>query len=118
MTSKVQERVECGCRICVQQRLAQPGLASLAYGYVQTFVARVTKTGFPVPSLEVIADISHLAAHPNVKQVIVISELFMSRTSVIDATEPDTSVNGQTGAIREEVCNGRVRDSERIKRIH
>src|ERR1043166_1209511 len=96
MSSEVQERIERRRRICTQQSVTQAGLAGFAYGDVFPFVARITKTAFPIPSLEVIADPSHLTAHADIKQVIVISQLLASRTGIIDTAEPNTSSDRET----------------------
>src|SRR5207245_11340427 len=60
LVEKATEWIERSGRICVQQGIAQPGLARFANGEVLAFVTRVTETHFPAPRLEVIGNPSHL----------------------------------------------------------
>ena len=64
------ERIKRRGRIRIQQRFPQPNLADLAYGQILPLVPGVTKTGFPVPRLEVIAKFSHLTLEPNIKESV------------------------------------------------
>src|SRR5262249_5499630 len=101
-------------RICVQQGIAQPGLADFANGQILSLIARVTETHFPIPCLEIVGELSHLTAQTDVKQLVPVSEFFMSWTGVVKAAEPNSSgqwnrrsVNHQSG----------VPNCERIERI-
>src|SRR6266550_3338904 len=60
LAEKATERIKCRGRICVQQGVAQPGLAHFANGQVLSLVAGVTEAHFPVPRLEVIPNFSLL----------------------------------------------------------
>src|SRR5262249_10760108 len=100
-----------------QQRVPQPSLADVANGQILPLVAGITETGFPVPGLEIIAEFSHLTLQPNVKESIPVSELFTSRPGVVNTSKPNPSSYGKTASVRKEICNSRIRDGERIKRI-
>src|SRR2546430_13160158 len=56
-------------RIRIQQRFPQSNLADLAYRQILPLVPRVTKTGFPVPRLEVIAKSPISPLSPTSKRV-------------------------------------------------
>src|SRR5205823_14068698 len=77
----------------IQQRIAQPGRADVASGQLRAFVARVTKTGFPAPRLEVIAKFAHLAFQPHVEDVIPVGNLHASGTGVANASKLNTRGN-------------------------
>src|SRR5262249_4729362 len=100
-----------------QQRVPQPSLADVANGQILPLVAGITETGFPVPGLEIIAEFSHLTLQPNVKESIPVSELFTSRPGIVNTTKPNPSSYGKTASVRKEICNSRIRNGERIKRI-
>ena len=76
------ERIKRRGRVRIQERVSQPRLADLAYGYVLRIVPGVTETQFPVPILEIIAKFSHLTFEPDVEEHILERELFMSRSGV------------------------------------
>ena len=78
LAEKATERIKRRVRICVQQSIAQPGLAHFANGQVLSFVAGVTETRFPVPRLEVIANISHLTPQTDIEELVPVGELFSS----------------------------------------
>src|SRR5438445_436509 len=62
-----QKRIKrCG-RIRIQQRVAQARLAHHAPAEGFLVIARVTKTRFPIPILEVIAKLAHLTAKSDVE---------------------------------------------------
>ena len=71
----------------------RPGLAGLPYGYVCPFVTRVTETGLPLPSLEIIGKFSHFATQADIEELIIIGEPFVSRTGVVDAAELNPGSN-------------------------
>src|SRR6267154_5379804 len=83
----VQERIKCRSWICIQKCLPQSRLADCTSRQVLPLVPRITETSFPVPSLEIIAKFPHLAAQTNIKYIIVVSELFVSRTGVANAAK-------------------------------
>src|SRR5215475_9472017 len=93
------ERIKGCTRICVQQRVTQTRLADLTQGQVLSFVASVTEAKFPVPRLEIIAELAHLTFQPNIKDVIPVGKLLASKTSVVNATKPDASSDGYWDAI-------------------
>src|SRR4029077_20934409 len=114
LVEKTTEGIKRRGRICVQQGVAQPGLAGFAYRQVLSLVARVTETHFPIPCLEVIAKFSHLTTQPDVEELIPVSELFVPWTGIVQAAEPNTS--GQRN--RRSVNNqSRVPNCEGIERI-
>src|SRR5262249_43008327 len=79
------ERIKCRGRISIQQRVTQTRLADVANRQVLPLISVVAETHFPVPSLEMIGDPTQLTAQPDVKEVIHISELFVSRTGIVNA---------------------------------
>src|SRR6266550_2073242 len=116
--SKIQEGIKrCG-RVRIQEGVPQSRLADFANGQVLPLVPGVTEACFPVPRLEIIAKFSHFTTQPNVEQRILVGELFMSGTSVVNATKPNARSHRKTRAVRKEIWNGRIRHCERIKRIH
>jgi hypothetical protein len=117
MGIKIEERIKCRGWVCIQQRLPQSDLASLADGQVLPLVPGITKTQLPVPSLEIVAKFPHLAAQANIEQIIPVSELFVSRTGVVNAAKPNSCSYGETASVGKEIWNSRIRDGERIKRI-
>src|SRR5437762_4623152 len=116
-TEESKERIKRRGRISVQERLPQSRPAHLAYRQILPLIPGITETGFPVPGLEIVAEFCHLTLEPNVKESIPVSELFTSRTGVVNTTKPNPSGYGKTAAVRKEMCNSRIRDGERIKRI-
>src|SRR6266566_667288 len=117
VSSEIQEWIKRRSWICIQKRLPQPRLAGFADGQILPLIPGITKTRFPVPSLEIIAKFPHLTTQPNVEKEIPVGELFMSGTGVVNAAEPNSGSHRETGAVRKEIWNSRIRDCERIKRI-
>src|SRR5215471_21361593 len=91
LAEKAAKGIKGGGRICIQQGIAQPGLADFANGQILSLIARVTETHFPIPCLEIVGELSHLTTQPDVEQLVPISEFFMSWTSIVDAAEPNSS---------------------------
>ena len=83
------ERIKRRARICIQQGIAQPGLAHFANGQILSFVARVTETRFPVPRLEVIANIPQLTPQTDIEELVPVSELFTSWAGIIECRETE-----------------------------
>src|SRR5438477_4884504 len=83
----VQERIKCRSWIRIQKCFPQSRFADCTGRQALPLIPRVTETQLPVPTLEIIAKFPHLAAHTNIEQIIVISELFVSRTSVVNAAK-------------------------------
>src|SRR5438552_16590347 len=81
----VQKRIKCRSWICIQKRFPQSRLADCTGRQVLPLVPGITETSFPVPPLEIIAKFTHLAAQPNIKYIIVVSELLVYRDSIIHA---------------------------------
>src|SRR5438552_14378623 len=93
-TEEAEERIEgCG-RIRIQQRVSQTRLADLAYGQVLPLVASVTEAQFPVPSLEIIAEFSHLTLKSNIEEHIPIGELLVSGGVAVTAKKPEAGTQG------------------------
>src|SRR6266481_5358951 len=115
--SEIQERIKCGSRVCIQQRLPQSRLADFADGQVLSFISRVTETHFPVPRFEVVAEFSHLTAEPDVEERIPVGELFMSGTAVVNTARCNLDRYGETASVGEKTWNSRIGDGKGIKRI-
>src|SRR5438132_6225663 len=113
-TEEPTERIKRRGRVRIQERVAQPRLADLAYGQVLPLVPGITETRFPVPSLEIIAKFAHLTAKPGVKQSIPVSYLVTPGTGVVNAAEPNAGSDRNRDSVNE---HSRVRYCERIKRI-
>src|SRR4030095_11326597 len=88
-----------------------------ADGQVLPLVPGITEAQFPVPSLEVVAKLSHLTTEPDVEQRIPVGKLFMSGTGVVSAAKPNSHSHRETASVRKEIWNSRIGDRERIKRI-
>src|SRR5215472_11999494 len=88
VSSEVQERIKCCGRVCIQKCFPQAGLADFADRQVLPFISRITETQLPVPCFEIIAKLAHLAAQPNVEEIIIVGELFVSGTRVVSSAEP------------------------------
>src|SRR4029450_6655519 len=116
--SKIQERIKRRRWVRIQQRFPQPSLTSFADGQILPLVSGITKTQLPVPSLEIIAKFPHLTTQPDVEQIIVVSEPFMSGTGVINATKPNAGSDRETASVGKEIWNSRISDCERIPRVH
>src|SRR4029453_19148526 len=118
VSSKIQERIKCRSWIRVQKCFPQSGLADVAHRQLLPLVPGITKTQLPVPSLEIIAKFPHLTTQPDVEQIIVVSELFMSGTGIVNATKPNAGSDRETASVGKEIWNSRIRDCERIPRVH
>ena len=112
-TEQPKERIKRRGRVRIQERLPQANLADLAYGQILPLVPGITEPSFPVPSLEIIAEFSHLAASPTSKRLsqyvnfsllLAVSLMPRNRTPVVREIG---SVNNHS----------RISDCERIKRI-
>src|SRR5438309_4351775 len=117
VSMEVQERIKRAGGVRIQERIPQPGLADLADGQVLPLVPGITETGFPVPSLEIIAEFSHLTAKADVEQLIPVSELFTSGTGIVNAAEPNSGADGDSDSTRVYPSPVRVRYRERTPRI-
>jgi hypothetical protein len=93
-------------------------LTSFADGQILPLVPGITKTQLPVPSLEIIAKFPHLTTQPDVEQVIVVNELFLSGTGIVNATKINSGSDRETASVRKEIWNSRISDCERIPRVH
>src|SRR5262245_34914408 len=113
-TKETQERVKRRGWVRIQQRVSQTRLADLTQGQVLSFVASVTEAQFPVPGLKIIAELAHLALQPNIKDVIPVGKLLASKTSVVNAAEPDASSHRGWYSVNRQRC---IWDCERIKGI-
>src|SRR4029077_14036614 len=82
-----------------------------------SFVSRVTETHFPVPRLEVVARLSHFAPQPNIEQITVVGEFFVSRTGVVHTANPHSCRHRETAPVGKKIWDSRVGDREGIKRI-
>src|SRR6266446_6606448 len=111
---KATKRIKRRGRICIQQRIAQPGLANLADGQVLSFISRITETSFPVPSLEVIGNPSHFTTQTHVEELVPVSEFFAPRAGIIEAAEANP---GGYRNRRPVYNNSRVPDCEGVKRV-
>src|SRR5438067_3455301 len=117
MASKIQERIERRGWVCAQQRLSQTGLADLSNRQFLAFTTRPPETSLPTPSLEKVGNPSHLTSKADIKNVIIVGELFVPRAGVIDASEPNTGGHRETRPIRKVICNRRICHGERVPRI-
>src|SRR5215471_2896572 len=111
---KASERIKRRGWICIQQRIAQPGLTNLAHGDVLPLVERITETPFPTPSLKVIANPAQFTPQANIEELIPIGEFFTPWAGIVEAAEPDAggdrnrrSVNNDSG----------IANCERIERV-
>src|SRR6476659_3167444 len=93
-TTKAKEWIKRRGRVCIQERLPQPNLADLAYRQILSFVPGITEPGFPVPCLEIITKLSHLALKPDVEKGIQIGELLTPVTRVVNAPKPNPGSHG------------------------
>src|SRR5262249_46063504 len=89
-------------------------LARFANGEILPFIARITETHFPIPCLEIVGELSHLTAQPNVEQLVPVSEVFVPYTGVVDAAEPNPSRHRNGRSVNNQCC---VSNCEGIKRI-
>src|SRR5215471_16561989 len=114
---KIQKRIKCRSWVRVQKCFPQSGITNCAGRQGLSFISRVTETHFPVPRLEVIAKLSHLAAQANVEQIIVVGKPIVSGSGVVNGAKPDSRSHRQAASIGKEIWNGCIGDRERIKRV-
>src|SRR4029077_6080508 len=114
---EIQERIKCRGWVGIQKCFPQPRLASLPYGDVLPLVPGITKTQLPVPRLEIIAKLPQPATQAYVEKLVPVSELFMSRTGIINSAKQNSGSYRKTASIGKEIWNSRIRDCEGIKRI-
>src|SRR6476620_3362028 len=114
LAKEATERIKRRLRICVQEGIAQPGLAHFANGQVLSFVARVTETGFPVPRLQVIGKFSHLTPQANIEELVPVSKLFAPDAGIDVAAEPNPSSQRSRHSVN---IQSHIPDCEGIKRI-
>src|SRR5438552_7086223 len=100
----------CG-RIRIQQRIAQARLAHHATSEIFLLVSGVTKAQFPIPTLEVIANLPELTAKSDVEEHVSESSSGCSDGGVVNAAEADP------GSHRCAIRQSCVRHRDRIKRI-
>src|SRR5438132_14213013 len=110
---EIQERIKCRCRVRIQKRFPQSRLARFADGQVLPFITGITKTQLPVPSLEIIAKFSHFATQPHVEQRILVGDLFMSGTGVVNSAKGNPGSHRDRRSVNNQ---SRVSDGKRIKR--
>src|SRR5262249_24056547 len=84
---------------------------------VLAFVTCPPETSLPTPRLEIVGNPSHLTSKADIKNVIIVGELFVPWTGVIEASEPITGGHRETRSIRKEIWNRRTCHGERNKRI-
>src|SRR5262245_23606231 len=114
---KIQKRIKCCGRVRIQKCFPQSRIADFAVGHGLSFISRVTETHFPVPRLEVIAKLSHLAAQANIEQIIVVCKLIVSGSGVVNGAKPNSGGYGKTASIRKKTGNSRIGYGEGVKRI-
>src|SRR6478736_6388989 len=115
LAEEATERIKRRLRICVQEGIAQPGLAHFANGQVLSFVARVTETRFPVPRLQVIGKFSQLTPQADIEELVPVSKLFAPYAGIIDTAEPNPGGQGSRHSVN---IQSHIPDCEGIKRIH
>src|SRR6476646_4498151 len=111
---EIQERIKCRCRVRIQKRFPQSRLTGFADGQLLPFITGITKTELPVPSLEIIAKFPHLATQPHVEQRILVGDLFMSGTGVVNSAKGNPGSHRDRRSVNNQ---SRVSDGERIERI-
>src|SRR6476646_9604540 len=84
---EIQERIKCRGRVRVQKCIPQSRRADHADGQILPLIPGITETLFPVPSLKVATKFSDLTTQPDIEKGICVGELFMSRTSVVNAAK-------------------------------
>src|SRR5205809_4007762 len=114
---KIQKRIKSRSWVCIQKRFPQSRVTDVAGRQILPFIPGITKTQLPVPRLEIIAKLPQLSAHTNIEEIIVVSELFMSWTGVVDAAKLNPRSYWQTASVGKKTWNSRIRDGEGIKRI-
>ena len=109
-----QEWIKCSGRVCIQQRLAQTGLAHNSSRKGFLLVARIAKTQFPVPGFKVIAKFSQFTAKPDIEQRVLKCRLKRSHALIVDGTKPNPCCYRDRYSVD---VQSRIRDRERIKWI-
>ena len=115
LAKKAQKWIKRGRRIRIQKRRHKPGCADLTDGNVLPFIPGVTETGFPIPSLEIIAKFSHLALQADVKKSIPVGELLTSGTGIVNTTKPNSRSHRDKRTVRANPVG--VPNRKRVKRI-
>src|SRR4029077_8418292 len=115
--SEIQERIKRRGWIRIQKCFPQSRRADFADGQILPFVPGITKTQLPIPRLEIIAKFPHLSAQTNIEEIIVVSELLMSGTRVVNAAKLNSRSYWQTASVGKKTWNSRIRDCEGVKRI-
>ena len=110
VSSEIQERIKCRSWVCIQKRFPQSRVTDIPGRQILPVVPGITKTQLPIPSLEIIAKFSHFAAQANIEQIIVVSELVMSRTGVVDGDKPNSGSYGETTSIGKKTWDSRIGD--------
>src|SRR6188472_2796899 len=116
-TKDTKERIKRRGWIRIQKRLSEPRLAGFADGQILPLVPGITEPSFPVPTLEIITEFSHLTLKSNIKESVPVRELLPPFAGIISATKPNAGSHRKTAPIREEICDRRIGDRERIERI-
>ena len=117
MGSEIQERIKRRSWVRIQKCFPQSRLAGFADGQILALVPGITKTQLPVPSLEIIAKFPHFATQAYVEELVPVSELFVSRTGVVNTAKRNSGSYRETASVGKKIWNSRIRDGERIKRI-
>src|SRR5207245_10103356 len=116
MAKEAEERIKGRSLIGIQKSFSQPRLADLSNGQILALVLGITKTGFPVPSLEIITEFSHLTLETNIKESVPVGEFLASLASVVSPTKPYPGIHRKSASVRKEVGNRRICDREAMKR--
>src|SRR5712691_12867969 len=117
VSSEIQEWIECSGRVRIQKCFPQSRLADFADRQILPLVQGITETSFPVPSFEIIDKFAHFTAQANIHQIIVVSELFVSRTGVVNGAKLNSGSYRKTASIGKKTWNRRIGDREGVKRI-
>src|SRR5579885_107579 len=117
VSGEIQEWIKGRRWIGIQKCFPQSGLADFANRQILSVVPRIAETELPVPTLEVLAKLAHLATQPSIEEIIVIGELFVSGTGVVSPAEPNPGGYWKTGPIRKEMWDSGIGNCEWIKRI-
>ena len=73
MTEQPKKRIErCGW-IRIQKRLPEPRLAGFANREILPLIPGITEAGFPVPTLEIIAEFTHLTLKSKIKESVPVA---------------------------------------------
>src|SRR5262245_58151388 len=114
---KIQKRIKCCGRVRIQKCFPQSRLADCAGRQVLSFISRVTETHFPVPRLKIVAKFAHLAAQPNIEQIIVVGKLIVSGSGVVNCAKPNSGSYGKTASIGKKTWNSRIGYREGVEGI-